>query len=75
MVGIDFEVGSRVDDSKSSYPPISGESKSPSLHFETAVTMARFAKVMNEGVKDGEWEESAELANALLEKVSDSHTR
>ncbi len=75
MVGIDFEVGSRGGDSKSSYPPISGESKSPSLHFETAVTMARFAKVMNEGVKDGEWEESAELANALLEKVSDSHTR
>ena len=75
LAGIDFEVGSRVDDSKSSYLPILGKSESPSLHFETAVTMARFAKVMNKGVKDGEWEEIVELANALLEKVSDSQTR
>jgi hypothetical protein len=75
VAGIDLEIVSRGDDSKNSYLPILGKSESPSLHFETAVTMARFAKVLNEGVRDQEWEEISWQASALLKKVSDSQTR
>ncbi|MDB4668266.1 hypothetical protein OAF06_05770, partial [Akkermansiaceae bacterium] len=70
VAAIDLEVITG-NDSKNGLLPILGVAEEASLNYETAVTLARFAK----REFDDELPEIADAARALLGKVSESQAR